>query len=93
MSIACASILAKVTRDHVMMEWDQRYPQYQFAKHKGYGTKLHMDLIRRYGPCELHRQSFLKKILGAGAPELPGPIDEKEKQRQPPIWRKEAFAF
>ena len=67
MSIACASILAKVTRDHVMMEWDQRYPQYQFAKHKGYGTKLHMDLIRRYGPCELHRQSFLKKILGAGA--------------------------
>lgn len=68
MSIACASILAKVTRDHVMMEWDQRYPQYQFAKHKGYGTKLHMDLIRRYGPCELHRQSFLKKILGADAP-------------------------
>ncbi|RGQ43766.1 ribonuclease HII [[Clostridium] leptum] len=67
MSIACASILAKVTRDHVMMEWDQRYPQYQFAKHKGYGTKLHMDLIRRYGPCELHRQSFLKKILGADA--------------------------
>lgn len=67
MSIACASILAKVTRDHVMMELDQKYPQYQFAKHKGYGTKLHMDLIRRYGPCELHRQSFLKKILGAGS--------------------------
>ncbi|MFR9049479.1 MAG: ribonuclease HII [[Clostridium] leptum] len=61
MSIACASILAKVTRDHVMMELDQKYPQYQFAKHKGYGTKLHTDLIRQYGPCEIHRQSFLKK--------------------------------
>lgn len=64
MSIACASILAKVSRDHVMMEMDQKYPQYQFAKHKGYGTKLHTDLIRQYGPCEIHRQSFLKKILG-----------------------------
>lgn len=78
-----------------MMEWDQRYPQYQFAKHKGYGTKLHMDLIRRYGPCELHRQSFLKKILGAGASRTTRAqsIGKGEKQRQPPIWRKEAFAF
>lgn len=65
MSIACASILAKVSRDHVMMELDQKYPQYQFAKHKGYGTKLHTDLIRQYGPCDIHRKSFLKKILGA----------------------------
>ena len=63
MSIACASILAKVTRDHVMMELDQKYPQYQFAKHKGYGTKLHTDLIRQYGPCEIHRQSFFKKDI------------------------------
>lgn len=70
MSIACASILAKVSRDHVMLELDQKYPQYQFAKHKGYGTKLHTDLIRQYGPCEIHRKSFLKKILGA---EAPGP--------------------
>ncbi len=84
MSIACASILAKVTRDHVMMEWDQRYPQYQFAKHKGYGTKLHMDLIRRYGPCELHRQSFLKKILGAGSSRLrrPSRLENGERRRR-----------
>lgn len=70
MSIACASILAKVTRDHVMMELDRKYPQYQFAKHKGYGTKLHTDLIRQYGPCEIHRKSFLKKILGAEDPRI-----------------------
>lgn len=69
MSIACASILAKVSRDHVMMELDQKYPQYQFAKHKGYGTKLHTDLIRQYGPCEIHRRSFLKKILRTDAPQ------------------------
>ncbi len=63
MSIACASILAKVSRDHFMYELDQAYPQYQFAKHKGYGTKLHMEHIREYGPCPAHRKTFLKKIL------------------------------
>lgn len=63
-SIAAASILAKVSRDREMKELDKQYPQYQFAKHKGYGTKLHMDLILQYGPCEIHRRSFLKKLLG-----------------------------
>lgn len=64
MSIAAASILAKVSRDRLCLEYDKKYPQYQFAKHKGYGTKLHTDLIKEYGPCEIHRLSFLKNILG-----------------------------
>jgi ribonuclease HII len=64
MSIAAASILAKVTRDRLLLEYDQKYPQYQFAKHKGYGTKLHTELIKEHGPCEIHRLSFLKNILG-----------------------------
>ena len=64
MSIAAASILAKVSRDRLLMEYDKQYPQYQFAKHKGYGTKLHTDLIKEYGPSEIHRLSFLKNILG-----------------------------
>lgn len=64
MSIAAASILAKVTRDRLLLEYDEKYPLYQFAKHKGYGTKLHTDLIKQYGPCEIHRLSFLKNILG-----------------------------
>ena len=62
-SIAAASILAKVSRDRYMEEMDALYPQYQFAKHKGYGTKLHVELLRQYGPCPIHRRSFLKKIL------------------------------
>ncbi len=64
MSIAAASILAKVTRDRLLLEYDEKYPEYQFAKHKGYGTKLHTDLIKEHGPCEIHRLSFLKNILG-----------------------------
>ncbi|MBR5223843.1 MAG: ribonuclease HII [Clostridia bacterium] len=64
MSIAAASILAKVSRDRLLMEYDKKYPVYQFAKHKGYGTKLHTDLIKEFGPCEIHRLSFLKNILG-----------------------------
>ena len=63
-SIAAASILAKVSRDRLMLEIDKLYPEYQFAKHKGYGTKLHRDLLKEYGPCPVHRRSFLKKILG-----------------------------
>jgi ribonuclease HII len=63
-SIAAASILAKVTRDRQLVEMDARYPQYGFAGHKGYGTKAHTDAILKYGPCELHRPSFLKKLLG-----------------------------
>lgn len=57
-SIAAASIIAKVTRDRIMVEMDQRYPQYGFAKHKGYGTKEHCEAIRKFGPCEIHRRSF-----------------------------------
>lgn len=59
-SVACASILAKVSRDRYMLEMAQQYPQYQFEKHKGYGTKLHYEMLDAYGPCEIHRQSFLK---------------------------------
>ena len=61
-SIACASILAKVARDEYMEEMAIKYPQYQFDKHKGYGTKLHYEMLRKYGPCEIHRKSFLKKF-------------------------------
>jgi ribonuclease HII len=61
-SIAAASILAKVSRDrYVVEELDRKYPQYQFAKHKGYGTKLHYEMLAQYGPCEAHRRSFLVK--------------------------------
>ena len=61
-SIAAASILAKVSRDRYMTEvLDAEYPQYQFAKHKGYGTKLHYAMLDRYGPCPFHRKTFLKK--------------------------------
>lgn len=63
MSVACASILAKVSRDRLMLEYAKKYPQYGFEKHKGYGTKVHTDALREYGPCEIHRPSFLKKIL------------------------------
>jgi ribonuclease HII len=63
-SIAAASILAKVTRDRLLLEYDEEYPQYNFKKHKGYGTKEHTDLILEYGPCPIHRLSFLKKLLG-----------------------------
>ena len=61
-SIAAASILAKVSRDRFVTDvLDRQYPQYQFAKHKGYGTKLHYAMLDAYGPCEVHRMTFLKK--------------------------------
>ena len=60
-SIAAASILAKVSRDRYMEELDRQYPEYQFAKHKGYGTKLHYELLNTYGPSPVHRKTFLKK--------------------------------
>ena len=63
-SIAAASILAKVTRDHLMEEYDKQFPQYGFAKHKGYGTAAHVAALREFGPCPIHRRSFLKNILG-----------------------------
>ena len=62
-SIACASIIAKVTRDKMMREWDEIYPQYGFAKHKGYGTAMHIKAIQEYGLCPLHRRSFTKNFI------------------------------
>lgn len=62
-SVACASILAKVSRDHLLYEYAKEYPQYHFDKHKGYGTKAHTEAIKEYGPCPYHRMSFLGKIL------------------------------
>ncbi len=62
-SIAAASILAKVARDRYMKELDKLYPQYMFSKHKGYGTKLHYEMIEKYGISPVHRPSFLKKVL------------------------------
>lgn len=62
-SIAAASILAKVSRDRYMLEMAEKYPQYGFEKHKGYGTKLHYEMIEKYGICDIHRKSFLKKVL------------------------------
>lgn len=62
-SIAAASILAKVARDRYMREIDKKYPQYQFSKHKGYGTKLHYEMIDKYGVADIHRMSFLKKYF------------------------------
>ena len=59
-SIAAASILAKVTRDRMCLEFDKQYPEYGFAKHKGYGTKVHMEAIKKYGATPIHRPSFLK---------------------------------
>lgn len=61
-AIAAASILAKVTRDRLMEKLDGQYPEYGFAVHKGYGTRRHYEALRKYGPCPIHRQSFLKKF-------------------------------
>ncbi len=62
-TIAAASILAKVTRDRMMIESDRQYPRYGFSRHKGYGTAFHREMIKKWGPCPLHRRSFLGKIL------------------------------
>lgn len=62
-SIAAASIIAKVTRDRIMRQWDEVYPMYGFAKHKGYGTASHIAAIKEYGLCPLHRRSFVKNIV------------------------------
>lgn len=63
MSVAAASILAKVSRDRILRQYAVDYPQYGFEKHKGYDTKVHVEALKKYGPCEVHRPSFLKKIL------------------------------
>ena len=62
-SIAAASILAKVTRDHIMLEYDRKYPEYGFAKHKGYGTSEHISVIKSIGPCEIHRRTFIRNFI------------------------------
>ncbi|MGN1259382.1 MAG: ribonuclease HII [Christensenellales bacterium] len=62
-SIACASIIAKVYRDNLMTQIADKYPEYNFAKHKGYGTKEHIEAIKKYGPCELHRKTFIKHFV------------------------------
>ena len=62
-SIAAASILAKVSRDRYMLEMAEKYPQYQFEKHKGYGTKLHYEMLEKYGISDIHRKTFLKKLI------------------------------
>jgi ribonuclease HII len=61
-SIAAASIMAKVTRDHMMEEYDTLFPQYGFAKHKGYGTSAHISALKEFGPCPIHRRSFIKNF-------------------------------
>lgn len=62
-SISAASIIAKVTRDRIMQQWDEVYPQYGFAGHKGYGTAKHIQAIKEFGPCPLHRRSFIKHFV------------------------------
>jgi len=62
-NIACASILAKVSRDRFMEEMDKEYPLYNFAKHKGYGTKEHIELLQKYGKCAIHRDTFIKHFV------------------------------
>lgn len=65
-NIAAASILAKVTRDRLMKKYAETYPQYGFEVHKGYGTKRHYEALHEYGPCEIHRLTFLRKFYGEG---------------------------
>ena len=62
-NISAASIIAKVTRDRIMREWDEIYPQYGFAKNKGYGTKMHIEALKEYGPCPIHRKTFIKHFV------------------------------
>ncbi|MEY8352208.1 ribonuclease HII [Lachnospiraceae bacterium 54-53] len=63
-SIAAASIMAKVTRDHMMEEYDKLFPEYGFARHKGYGTAAHIQALKEFGPCPIHRRSFIKNFAG-----------------------------
>lgn len=62
-SIAAASILAKVSRDRLMTKYDEFYPEYHFAKHKGYGTKEHIELLKKFGPSQMHRKTFIKHFV------------------------------
>ena len=62
-SIAAASIIAKVTRDRIMLEYDKQYPEYGFAGHKGYGAAAHIEAIKKYGPSPIHRKTFIKNFI------------------------------
>ena len=62
-SIAAASILAKVTRDRLMVQYDEAYPQYGFAGHKGYGSQAHIEALKEHGPCPIHRRTFIKNFI------------------------------
>ena len=62
-NISCASIIAKVTRDRIMREWDEIYPQYGFINHKGYGTAKHIQALKEYGPCPIHRKTFITHFV------------------------------
>ena len=62
-NIAAASIIAKVTRDRIMRQWDEIYPQYGFINHKGYGTAKHIEALKEYGPCPIHRRTFIKNFI------------------------------
>lgn len=63
-TIASASIIAKVTRDRLMVEYDKLYPEYDFINNKGYGSKKHIEALKKYGPCPIHRETFIKNFLG-----------------------------
>lgn len=73
LSIAAASVLAKVTRDHLMMDYDKQYPKYGFAKHKGYGTAAHIQALKEHGYCPIHRKTFIGKF-----------VDVREKAKEAP---------
>lgn len=77
LSIAAASILAKVTRDRILIELDETYPEYGFAQHKGYGTRLHRAALAAYGPCEIHRRTYAP-IRGSLLDAIPGADDSSE---------------
>lgn len=74
--IAAASIVAKVLRDQTMEQWAQRYPEYHFEQHKGYGTAAHIEVLKRLGPCPIHRKTFIKNILNTTQPLLTGFMEE-----------------
>ena len=76
-NIAAASIIAKVTRDRIIRQWDEIYPQYGFAAHKGYGTAKHIAAIKEYGLCPIHRKSFTKKFIWQKDSSLLKPEEEK----------------
>lgn len=84
-SIAAASILAKVSRDRLMLEYEEKYPRYGFAKHKGYGTKQHTEALLEHGFCEIHRLSFLKKLYGEDSKWRKSLRDALESRLQRPI--------